>query len=237
MRICLETNQLENLQEAPRHVPLTQTTKGKEPALPDHSDPPADDELSSGSSPLLRHSPPRSNAEVESRKRPPRHSSRAISGTYCWTRREANKDRPHFELAPEHMPTKVGGMAPQFLPAQYPYRVPPTLIASSYPHVRGPYDMLSSPLGQHILDYEPPRGFFIPPFVMYDGSSNPYNHMLHFNQAMILNVGNNRLLCKVFPTSLKGPTLAWFHKLLRGSLNSFGELWAAFVSLYLCSIR
>ena len=54
---------------------------------------------------------------------------------------------------------------------------------------------------------------------------------------MILNAGNNRLLCKVFPASLRGPSLAWFHKLPRGSLNSFGELWAAFVSQYLCSVQ
>ena len=97
--------------------------------------------------------------------------------------------------------------------------------------------MLSSPLGQHSLDNEPPRGFVILPFAMYDGSSDPYDHMLHFNQAMILNIGNDRLLCKVFPASLKGPALAWFHKLQRGSLNSFSELWAAFVSQYLCSVR
>ena len=61
--------------------------------------------------------------------------------------------------------------------------------------------------------------------------------MLHFNQAMILNAGNDRLLCKVFLTSLKGPALAWFHKLPIGSMNSFGELWVEFVSLYLCSIQ
>ena len=89
--------------------------------------------------------------------------------------------------------------------------------------------MLSSPLGQHILGYEPPRGFFIPYFSMYDGSSDPYDHMLHFNQAMILNVGDDRLLCKVFPASLKGPALAWFQRLPR--------LWATFVSQYLCSVR
>ena len=112
----------------------------------------------------------------------------------------------------------------------------PAPYAASYPPVRGPYDMLSSPLGQHILDYEPPRGFVIPPFAMYDGSSDPYDHMLHFNQAMILNAGNDRLLYKVFPASLKGPALAWFHKIPRGSLNSFGELWAWFVSQYLCSV-
>ena len=172
-------------------------------------------------SPVVHH--PRTIG-AESRKRPPRHSSRAISGTRCRMRREDSKDRPHSELAPEHVPTWFGGMPPQFLPAQYPPH------ATFYLPIRGPHNMLSPPLGQHILDYEPPCGFVIPPFSMYDGSFDPYDHMLHFNQAMILNAGNDRLLCKVFPTSLKGPALAWFHKLPRGSLNSFGELWATFVS-------
>ena len=103
--------------------------------------------------------------------------------------------------------------------------------------VRGLEDMLSSPLGQHILSYKPPRGFVILSFSMYDGSSDPYDHMLHFNQAMILNAGNDRLLCKVFPTSLKGPALTWFHKLPRRYINSFNELWAAFASKCLCSVR
>ena len=123
-------------------------------------------------------------------------------------------------------------MAPQFLLEQYPLGAPPVLHAAFYPPIRGPYDMLSSPLGQHILDYDPPCRFVIPPFAMYDDSSDPYDHMLHFNQAMILNAGNDRLMCKVFPTSLKGPALAWFHKLPRGSLNSFSELWATFVSVF-----
>ena len=52
---------------------------------------------------------------------------------------------------------------------------------------------------------------------MYDGSSDPYDHMLHFNQAMILNAGDDRLLCKVFPASLKGPP--WL-----GSTNFRGDL-------------
>ena len=72
---------------------------------------------------------------------------------------------------------------------------------------------------------------------MYDGSSDLYDHMLHFNQAMILNAGDDRLLCKVFSASLKGPSLAWFHKFPRRSINSFSELWAAFVSQYLCLVR
>ena len=87
------------------------------------------------------------------------------------------------------------------------------------------------------MNYEPPRGFVIPQFSMYNGSSDPYDHMLHFNQAIILNAGDDRLLCKVFLAILKGPALARFHKLTRGSINSFGELGVMFVSKYLCSVR
>ena len=74
--------------------------------------------------------------------------------------------------------------------------------------IHRPDGMLSSPLGQHILDYEPPRGFLIPAFSTFDGSIDPYDHMLYYNQAMILNADNDWLLCKVFPTSLRGPALA-----------------------------
>ena len=68
--------------------------------------------------------------------------------------------------------------------------------------------MFSSPLGQHIFDYEPPHGFVILDFTMFDGSVDPYDHILHYNQAMTLNAGNDRLLCTVFSASLWGPTLA-----------------------------
>ena len=128
-------------------------------------------------------------------------------------------------------------MAPPFPSAHLPFGIAPALHMVSFFAVLGPEDMLASPLGQHILSYEPPRGIVIPPFAMYDGSSDPYDHRLHFNQAMILSTGNDRLLCKVFPTSLKGLALVWFHKLPRGSINLFGELWAIFVSQYLCSVR
>ena len=118
------------------------------------------------------------------------------------------------------MPERPGGVAPP-VPSMYPpfgVGTAPHMFFSSA--LRGPQHMLSSPLGQHIMDYDPPRGFSIPSFAMYDDSSDLYDHMLHFNQAMILNAGDDRLLYKVFMASLKGLALAWFHKILRGSINS-----------------
>ena len=102
--------------------------------------------------------------------------------------------------------------------------------------IQGLNDILSLPLGQHILDYEPPRGFIMSTSAMFDGSNDPYNHMLHCNQAMTLNAGNDHLLCKVFPASLQGSALAWFQRLPRNSVNSFSELWIVFISQYLCSV-
>ena len=77
----------------------------------------------------------------------------------------------------------------------------------------------------------------MPTFAMFNDSNDPFDHMLHFNQAMTLNAGNDHLLCKVFPTSLQGLALAWFHILPRDSVNSFNELWTIFISQYLCSVQ
>ena len=61
-------------------------------------------------------------------------------------------------------------------------------------------------------------------FTMFDGSNDPYDHMLPYNQVMMLNAGNGRLFWKVFPASLQGLALAWFYKLPCNSINSFNEL-------------
>ena len=113
----------------------------------------------------------------------------------------------------------------------------PTFYIPPVALIHRPNDMLSSPLGQRFLAYEPPHGFIIPAFAKFNSSIDPYDHMLYYNQAMILNAGNDWLLCKVFLASLRGPALAWFHNLPPNSINSFNELWAAFVSQYLCSVR
>ena len=65
-------------------------------------------------------------------------------------------------------------------------------------------DMLSTPFCSHIIHYEPPRGFLVPKFSTYDGSSDPFDHIMHYRQLMTLDIGNDALLCKVFPASLQG---------------------------------
>ena len=64
-------------------------------------------------------------------------------------------------------------------------------------------DMLSTPFGSHIIHYDPPRGFLVPKFSAYDGSSDPFDHIMHYRQLMTLDIGNDALLCNVFPASLQ----------------------------------
>ncbi|WJZ94646.1 hypothetical protein VitviT2T_013486 [Vitis vinifera] len=98
-------------------------------------------------------------------------------------------------------------------------------------------DMLSTPFCSHIIHYEPPRGFLVPKFSTYDGTNDPFDHIMYYRQLMKLDIGNDALLCKVFPASLQGQALSWFHRLPPNSVGNFRDLSEAFVGQYLCSAR
>ena len=98
-------------------------------------------------------------------------------------------------------------------------------------------DMLSTPFCSHIIHYESPRGFLVPKFSTYDGSSVPFDHIMHYRQLITLDIGNDPLLCKVFPANLQGQTLSWFHRLPPNSVDNFRDLSEAFVGQYLYSAR
>ena len=198
----------------------TAPNKGKEPIIPNDVDTPADDELPSGS--LPNHSSTKSCRARSCQ----RHSYRpafnnAENGTICRVRRETDRGQNQPNEVPMNTSAlPIGVMLPIQL-GHPTFDIGLTLYIPSTTTIRSPDDMLSSPLGRHIPDYEPLRDFFIPTFTMFDGFTDPYDHMLHYNQAMTLNADNDLLLCKVFPASLRGPTLIWFHKLPRNSIKMF----------------
>ena len=74
-------------------------------------------------------------------------------------------------------------------------------------------DMFFTSFDPHIINYKMPREFVVPKFTVYDRMSDPFDHIMHFRQLMILNIGNDALMCKVFLASLHGLTLSWFHRL------------------------
>ena len=80
----------------------------------------------------------------------------------------------------------------------------------------------------------PQGGFMVPKFTTYDRTSDPFDYIMHYRQLMTLDIGNDALLCKVFPASLHAQGLSWFHRLPKNSVNNFRDLSETFVGHYLC---
>ena len=137
------------------------------------------DKLSLGSSPNLSLA---KNSRARLSQRPSHRPtfSNANGGTFHQARREIGRGQNQPNGVPGNTPALHASVIPP-MPPMYPvYRTEIALYILPAIAIRSPNDMLSSPLSQHILDYEPPRGFVMPTFAMFDGSSDPYDHMLHY---------------------------------------------------------
>ena len=76
--------------------------------------------------------------------------------------------------------------------------------------------------------------FQMPQVEIYDGSRDPLNHLESFKTLMHLQRALNEIICKAFPTALKGPARVWFSKLtLKGSVRVwFSKLTPNTVSIF-----
>ena len=159
---------------------------GKEPIAPDDVDTPTDDELSSGRSPSLSLSPTKNaweSTKTTSRKRllPHLASIDAVSGASRRARREVGRRQNRPDQALGNPPVLPSSTLPPMPPMHPTFGVAPMFSILPIALIQRLDDMLSSPLGQHILDYDSPRGFVISAFTTFNGSTDPYDHMLHYN--------------------------------------------------------
>nr|KYP42915.1 hypothetical protein KK1_035664 [Cajanus cajan] len=63
----------------------------------------------------------------------------------------------------------------------------------------------------------------------FDGTTDPEEHLDAFVTQISLYTDDEAIMCKVFPTSLRGPALNWFTRLPPGSVDSFTTLSSRFV--------
>ena len=72
---------------------------------------------------------------------------------------------------------------------------------------------------------------------MYNGRTDPVEHVSHFNQRMAIHSKNEPLMCKVFLSSLGLVAMRWFDGLRAGSIDSVKELTQAFGSCFITCSR
>ena len=73
-----------------------------------------------------------------------------------------------------------------------------------------------------------PRRFHQPMITIYNGQTDPVEHVSHFNQRMVVHSKDETLMCKVFPSSLGPVAMRWFDGLKTDSIDYFKKLTRAF---------
>nr|KYP60900.1 hypothetical protein KK1_023320 [Cajanus cajan] len=69
----------------------------------------------------------------------------------------------------------------------------------------------------------------------YDGTTDPDEHIDLYTIQVNLYTNEDAILCRVFPTSLKGATLNWYTQLPAESIDNFGTLVRRFTTQYATS--
>ena len=81
---------------------------------------------------------------------------------------------------------------------------------------------------RNIEDASLPWRFHQPTFTIYNGRTDPVEHVSHFSQKMAVHSKNVALMCKIFPSSLGPMAMRWFNGLRVNSIDSFKKLTRTF---------
>ena len=86
-----------------------------------------------------------------------------------------------------------------------------------------------SPFTTEVLNRPLPPKFRLPQLESYDGSKDPLDHIESFKTLMLLQMTPDEVMCRAFPTTLKGAARVWFSKMPLGTIADFKQLNKGFV--------
>ena len=81
-----------------------------------------------------------------------------------------------------------------------------------------------SPFTRNIEDASLPRRFHQPTFFLYNGRTDPVEHVNHFSQKMAVHSKDKALMCKIFSSGLGPMAMRWFNGLKANFIDSFKKL-------------
>ena len=118
-------------------------------------------------------------------------------------------------------------------------------LANQKPHLEtmtrarylGSAQNFESPFSKEIERVDLPLRFSNPKLRVYDGISDPADHVQRYQHSMALWIGNESLMCKVFPSSLGDLALKWFSLLKPRSIHSFREVAGSFVTYFVTNSK
>ena len=88
---------------------------------------------------------------------------------------------------------------------------------------------MDSPFTNEVLNLPLPLIFRLPRLESYDSSKDPLDHIESFKTLMLLQMTPDKVICRAFPTTLKGAARVWFSKIPLGTITDFEQLNKGFV--------
>ena len=90
-----------------------------------------------------------------------------------------------------------------------------------------------SPFTASINRHPLPPKFKMPSLDSYDGTRDPFDHIATFKTTMHLQGVPDKIMCRAFPTTLKGLTRVWFNKIPPNTVSTFEELSKLFINNFI----
>ena len=90
-----------------------------------------------------------------------------------------------------------------------------------------------SPFIAPVNSFPLPNKFRMPQMDSYDGARDPLDHLETFKTLMHLQGVADAIMCRAFPTTLKGAARIWFSRLTPNSISTFKELSAQFTTHFI----
>ena len=78
-----------------------------------------------------------------------------------------------------------------------------------------------SPFTKRVDEYPFPTKFKIPQLETFDGFKYPIDYLDSFRTVMRLQGVSDEIMCRAFPTNLRGSARTWFNQLETGSIDMF----------------
>jgi hypothetical protein len=90
-----------------------------------------------------------------------------------------------------------------------------------------------SPFTAAVISFPLPSKFRMPSLETFDGSKDSLDHLESFKTMMCLQGVPDEIMCRAFPTTLKGSARIWFKKLTPGSVGTFAQLSRSFFNHFI----
>ena len=90
-----------------------------------------------------------------------------------------------------------------------------------------------SPFTTSVNSFPLPLKFHILQIESYNGAKDPLDHLESFKTLMHLQGVADEIMCRAFPTTLRGLVRIWFSRLTPNSISTFKDLSAQFASHFI----